>query len=243
MLEMSSLLVFGFFIGMKHAIEADHLAAVASLAAHGHSKMDCFRQGAVWGLGHTLTLFVFGAAVILTETLVPKTLACILELGVGIMLIGLGVTVVRRLIRDHCYFHTQRHDNAVLPSKIQLSSRASGHDSTVYQHVHTRRFPFRALLVGLMHGMAGSAALMMLTLQTVNSPLAGLLYIGVFGFGSIAGMSLLSLIIAIPLRQSVEKLAWLRNGFEATIGIATIVIGVMLFYETSIENGLILPVV
>ncbi len=235
---MWSLLVFGFLIGMRHAVEPDHVAAVAALATRSRSAMDTFRQGAVWGLGHTLTLFLFGSIVILMDTIVPDALARTLEVAVGIMLVGLGVDVVRRLIRDRFHFHTHRHDDGALHFHAHSHAGESGHDPDHHHHIHSRGFPFRALLVGLMHGMAGSAALMMLTLQTVKSPVAGLLYIAVFGFGSIAGMGVLSLVIAIPLRQTAKGLTWLHNGLQAAIGVATIALGVMLIYETVIENGL-----
>jgi len=101
-----------------------------------------------------------------------------------------------------------------------------------HQHEHKSNFPLRALLVGMMHGMAGSAALILLTLQTVKSPVTGLLYMLLFGFGSILGMAMLSLIISIPLKLTSNGLTWLHNGFHLTVGLTTIILGSMLTYES-----------
>ncbi|MGI9265030.1 MAG: urease accessory protein, partial [Gammaproteobacteria bacterium] len=106
------------------------------------------------------------------------------------------------------------------------------HKPERHNHTHAEGFPVRALYVGLMHGMAGSAALILLTLQTVESPLTGLIYIALFGIGSMAGMALLSLAIAIPLRCSAKGLTWLHNGLQGVIGLATILVGAFLVFQS-----------
>jgi hypothetical protein len=117
-------------------------------------------------------------------------------------------------------------------------SGESGHPD-VHRHGHRRlhAFSLRALLVGMMHGMAGSAALIVLTLQAVHTPLAGIAYITLFGIGSIAGMASLSVIIAVPLRYSAASLTWMHNGLQAVIGIITVVIGSVIVYDIGIAAG------
>jgi len=223
-----SILLLGFMIGMRHAIETDHVAAVASLATSSRSIGDTVRQGAVWGLGHTLTLFVFGSVVLVFDAVLPEQLAHTLELLVGIMLIVLGLDVLRRVAREKIHFHTHHHDDGEQHFHAHSHIGEREHKPERHHHVHTEGFPLRALYVGLMHGMAGSAALILLTLQTVESPVIGLIYIAVFGLGSMTGMALLSLVIAIPLRRSAKSLTWLHNGLQGVIGIATISIGAFL---------------
>jgi ABC-type nickel/cobalt efflux system permease component RcnA len=228
-----SILLLGFMIGMRHAVETDHVAAVASLATGSESIGDTVRQGAAWGLGHTLTLFVFGSVVLVFDAVLPEQLAHTLEFLVGIMLIALGTDVLRRLARDKIHFHTHHHDDGEQHFHAHSHIGEREHQPDRHHHTHAEGFPLRALYVGLMHGMAGSAALILLTLQTVKSPITGLLYIALFGAGSMAGMALLSFVIAIPLRCSARGLTWLHNGLQGAVGCATILIGALLVFASS----------
>lgn len=228
-----SLLLLGLLIGMRHAVETDHIAAVASLATGSPTLAEAVRQGAAWGLGHTVTLFLFGSLVLLLDAVMPVALAQLLELLVGVMLVGLGIDVLFRVVRRRIHFHTHRHDSGDFHFHAHSHCGEDEHDPEHHRHEHPTGFPVRALLVGLMHGMAGSAALILLTLQTVRSPLAGLVYIALFGLGSMIGMALLSVVIAIPLRASARGMTWLHNGLQIAVGIATITIGGALILEAS----------
>ena len=234
-----TLLLLGFLIGMRHAVESDHVAAVASLATRSTSLGDSVRQGAAWGLGHTLTLFIFGGLVLVLDVVMPETMARVLELAVGIMLVGLGTDVLWRLGRDRIHFHTHRHDDGKVHFHAHSHAGEQTHDPARHNHGHADRFPVRAMLVGLMHGMAGSAALIILTLQTVQSPWAGLAYIALFGIGSIAGMALLSAAIAVPLHLSARGMTRLHNGLQAAVGIATMAIGAGLVYRIGWQEHLL----
>jgi len=236
---MTSILLLGLLIGMKHAMEADHVAAVASLSTRSGSLLETVRQGAVWGLGHTITLFFFGGAVLLLDTLIPENFAQLLELAVGGMLVLLGVDVMRRVIRDRIHFHRHRHGEQE-HFHAHSHRNCGDHQLDPHQHAHGKGFPVRALLVGMMHGMAGSAALILLVLQTVDSPWQGLLYIALFGLGSILGMALLAAAISLPLRYSARNLTWAHNGITALVGLVTIGFGGMLIYELGIVEGLLL---
>lgn len=230
---MLSLLFIGFLIGMRHALEADHVAAVATLATTTNSLKSAVKHGAVWGVGHTLALFAFGSTVILTDSIMPETMALGLEFAVGVMLVGLGIEVIRKMLKEKVHFHTHKHDNNKQHFHAHKHEHKIQHSADKHQHEHNNVFPRKALFVGLMHGMAGSAALILLTLQTVSSPLTGLLYMLLFGIGSIIGMAALSVVIAIPLRHSATGLTWLNNGLQMIIGIATIALGSTLVYDTA----------
>lgn len=224
---MISLLLLGFLLGMRHALEADHVAAVATLATRSRSVAESVRQGAAWGIGHTLTLFLFGSAVLLMDTVMPDRLAGALEAAVGLMLVALGGELLWRLWRQRTHLHVHRHADGTCHIHVHShGADARPHDPERHEHPHPRPLPLRALLVGLMHGMAGSAALILLTLQTVPSPLTGLAYIGLFGVGSIAGMAALSFVIAMPLRYaSLGGASWMHQGLQAVIAMLTIGLG------------------
>ncbi len=226
---MFSILSLGFLIGMRHALEADHVAAVASLASKTTSLRSAIKQGAVWGLGHTLTLFAFSSIIILSESVIPENLVMGLESIVGVMLVVLGIDVIHKLIRDKIHFHSHQHGEKVHFHAHKHTAKQA-HDSLAHQHEHPAGFPLKALFVGLMHGMAGSAALIILTLHSVDSVMTGMLYILMFGIGSIIGMAALSCMIAIPLKHSAKGLTRLHTSLQSVIGLVTIVIGTRLIF-------------
>jgi ABC-type nickel/cobalt efflux system permease component RcnA len=233
---MISILLFGFVLGMRHAVEADHIAAVASLSSQSKSTREGMRMGAAWGLGHTLTLFFFGSIVLFVANIVPEQIVRGIEFAVGIMLIILGGDVLRHVIRDRVHFHSHTHsktggaDQRHFHAHSHTGEKKQDHNPASHQHSHPKGFPLRALLVGLMHGMAGSAALILLTLQTLSSPWLGLVYIAVFGVGSMAGMALFSVVISIPLRAA-RQMTLVYNGFQTAIGVATIGLGLFVLAQ------------
>ncbi len=222
---MLSLLFLGFVIGMRHALEADHLAAVAALASRSTSLRQSLRHGTAWGIGHTLTLFGFGGLVLTVDSVIPQDFARTLELIVGLLLLLLGADVIRRVIRQRIHYHAHRHGNENPHFHAHSHAGEGDHAHSDHTHAHDRDFPLRALLVGLVHGMAGSAALILLTLEAVESVALGLVYIALFGVGSIAGMALLSVVISVPLRLSARRLTWMHNGLQLSIGCLTLAIG------------------
>ena len=232
---MGNLLLIGLFIGMRHALEADHVAAVASLTSQKQSLAHTIKQGAVWGMGHTLTLFLFGSIVIFMETIVPEELALGLEMAVGLMLVLLGADVLRRVIRNKIHFHSHQHSdgNTHFHAHSHAGESSRQHKASAHGHQHPQGFPLRALIVGMMHGMAGSAAVILLALETVSSPLQGMLYILTFGIGSIFGMALLSVIISFPMRLSATRLTWAHNSLQVVVGMLTMGLGVFVLFENS----------
>jgi high-affinity nickel permease len=231
---MSSLLLLGFMIGMRHALDADHLAAVAAITTQQNNSIrSSIRHGLVWGLGHTITLFLFGSVVIWMDTVVPEKLTYFLQIGVGIMLIALGLDVLRRVVRDRIHYHIHRHNQSTAHIHAHSHQAEPSHELSKHEHSHDHSFPFRTLMIGLMHGMAGSAALILLTMETVDSLWLGLWYMLLFGVGSMLGMAILSIIIAIPLRASANGLTWMHNGLQTAIGVLTCGLGVSIVYQLS----------
>jgi hypothetical protein len=230
---MFGVLGIGFLLGMQHALEADHIAAVSSLAARRTDLRDIVKHGLTWGLGHTLTLFVFAGAAILLGQAIPEQLARPLETAVGIMLVGLGAHVLWQLWRERVHFHQHGHGDGT--RHIHVHSHANEtipHQNSAHSHQHG--FRWRTLIVGLMHGMAGSAALLVLAISQVANAAYGMFYILLFGVGSMLGMGVLSVVIAVPLAVSARWLTWANRGLQAVVGTVTIAIGGMTIYSTAL---------
>lgn len=229
---MFSVLILGLLVGLQHAMEADHLAAVASLTTRSRNVREAARLGTAWGIGHTLTLLLFGGGVLILGTAVNDQVALWLEAAVGVMLILLGADVLRRLWQRRVHFHSHHHGQ-------QTHFHAHSHDARTdhagdpHRHTHTANLPLRSLFVGMMHGMAGSAALIVFALATVRSAWEGLAYIALFGIGSILGMALLAFAISVPLNWSARRLTRVHNGLTASFGVLTIVLGGLLLHQTS----------
>jgi len=229
----SGILLLGLVIGMQHALEADHVAAVSSIAARQKTMRSIVKHGAVWGIGHTLTLMLVAGGAIGLGLAIKDSMASWLELLVGVMLIGLGTNVVYLLIRERIHFHRHHHkDGTVHFHAHSHKGEEVRHDENKHDHEHENKIPVRSLLVGMMHGMAGSAALIVLTAASVNSAPLGMGYVVLFGLGSVAGMAALSAVIAVPLAWSAKALTWANRSIQGSIGTATIVLGVMVVMES-----------
>jgi hypothetical protein len=228
---MFGILGLGFLLGMQHALEADHIAAVSSIAARRSHVGDIVKHGLTWGLGHTLTLFAFAGAAILLGHAIPEAMARPIETAVGIMLVGLGAHVLWRLWRDRVHLHRHGHgDGTVHFHAHSHAGETAPHARAAHAHEHG--FRWRTLLVGLMHGMAGSAALLVLTVSQASSPALGLGYVALFGIGSMIGMGALSTLIAVPIAVSARWLTFANRGLQAAVGLVTIAIGVRTIVET-----------
>src|SRR3954454_19989152 len=228
---MFGILGLGFLLGMQHALEADHIAAVSSIAARRTHISDIVKHGLTWGVGHTLTLFAFAGAAILLGRAIPETVARPIEAAVGLMLIGLGANVLWRLWRDRVHFHRHGHgDGTVHFHAHSHAGEIAPHARAAHRHEHGIRW--RTLLVGLMHGMTGSAALLVLTVSQAPSPAVGLGYVALFGVGSMIGMGALSSLIAVPLAVSARWLTSVNSALQGAVGVLTVAIGITTIAET-----------
>jgi ABC-type nickel/cobalt efflux system permease component RcnA len=232
---LGGILVLGLVIGLQHALEADHVAAVSSIATGETSMRRIITHGALWGIGHTITLALVAGSAIYLGTGIDASVAGWLEFAVGIMLVFLGGHVIWRMIRDRVHFHAHRHgDGTVHMHAHSHAGEDVPHSRNAHAHEHPRGLPWRTLTVGLMHGMAGSAALVVLTATSVADPLTGVGYVILFGLGSIAGMAALSAVIAVPLGYTARTLTWVNRALQGGIGAATALLGIFVMYETQL---------
>jgi ABC-type nickel/cobalt efflux system permease component RcnA len=222
---MTALLLFGFLLGVRHALEADHVAAVASLATRSSSVGNTMRVAAAWGAGHTVALLVFGSILLGLDASLPEGAGRVLEATVGLMLVLLGADVLRRWRQKRIHLHAHRHDDGRRHLHFHAHEEEAAHDSAHHRHEHVRGLLPRALLVGSVHGMAGTAGLTLLSLQALHSVGWALVYLAIFGIGSILGMVLFSILISLPLRMSARYLDWAAGGLEAALGVVTVALG------------------
>lgn len=227
----TGILTFGFLRGLNHAIESDHLAAVSTIVTERKSLLASAIIGGVWGLGHTISLFFAGIFVLLLDFQISEQTERMLEFCVGAMLILLGLNVLRKLLFGVTLnFHTHEHDGRV-------HAHLFGQDAP-HTH-HNFSFSPRALIVGMIHGLAGSAALMLLVIPTIESRPLGLLYILIFGAGSIGGMMMMSLLVGLPFILTARKFNRLNLAMQSLAGVASVGIGLLIVYEKGITEGLL----
>jgi high-affinity nickel permease len=203
MLQTSVLLVLGvgFLLGLKHATDPDHIVAVTTFIGKEKRIARGCAIGLFWGLGHTLALSFIGLGVVVLKIPMSQWLAERLELGVALMLIVLGARLIATV---HTKWHEHHHD------------------------FEWSRLGWRPLLVGIVHGTAGSAALTLLVLSTISSTVDALLYILIFGVGSMVGMVLISLLLAIPMTLARDRLAGAIRPIQVGTGIFSCLFGVYL---------------
>lgn len=218
------IVLLGALLGIRHALEADHVAAVASLSTRARSTAEVIRISAAWGIGHALAVVVLGSALIALGLTLSERLSRAFEVGVGLMLVVLGADVLRRLRRNRVHVHAHRHADGTVhvhAHRHELGDR--GAHPVEHRHDHTP--VSRAVLVGGVHGLAGSAALILVSLQATRSASSAVGYLLAFGVGSVLGMVAFSLAISIPLRLSARRLEAPLYKIEAVLGCATIAIG------------------
>ncbi|MCH9648443.1 MAG: urease accessory protein [Deltaproteobacteria bacterium] len=229
---MISILLLGLAIGMQHAFEADHLAAVSTLVSRERSLKDMARHGAIWGLGHTIALVLLSGVVLFSPWELPGSFEGALEAVVGLLLIALGARLLYRLWRDRVHIHAHRHPGTAGVGEVHLHAHshrndAQPHSASSHDHQH-RGWNWRTLLVGLTHGAAGSAALTVYVAASLESSFVGIVYVLLFGIGSILGMALLSAVIALPLTATARGLTWAHRGLQVLIGCVSVAIGLRL---------------
>jgi len=220
------LLIFGFLLGIKHAFDADHVVAVSTMISEFKNPLRASLVGAFWGFGHTTTLFVVGLMVLLLKISIAENISLFFELLVGFMLILLGIRAIwQRNINFHEHVH--QHKNSV-------HSHLHFHTLTKHFHRHHKSF-----LIGTVHGLAGSGALMILVLTTLHSFLEGIYYILIFGIGSIIGMSLISIVIGFPLIYSSQKFPKAEKYLRIITGFCSVIFGIIVIYEIGVVKGLL----
>lgn len=222
----------GLLLGLKHAFDADHLIAVSTIVTRERSPWRSLWIGLCWGIGHTLTLLLVGLLVLGLKKQIPSPVGLSLECLVGVVLIGLGVATLYDCRRKRVHVHT--HTHAGTPH-----AHFHAHASTqTHQHLHPVQLGFKPLLVGMVHGLAGSAALMLLVLAAIPSPTLGLVYIAIFGCGSVIGMGLVSVLLGWVFSLATDRLRDLEHGLRLAIGSLSTAFGAWIVVEIGFIQGL-----
>jgi len=229
-----AVLALGFLFGLKHAFEADHLVAVGTIVSERRNALEAARVGAMWGLGHTTSLLAAGVCVVVLRMRIPESVAQMLEFFVAVMITGLGLNLLVKLIRHGgASVHLHRHSHGTLTHSHPHLHFKDGHGETVPHH-HSLRVGRKPFLVGLMHGLAGSAALMLLVLSEISSVPLALLYIVVFGLGSVGGMALVSTACALPYAYLSRRFGRFEIALRAFAALVSIGFGTYLMYEIGV---------
>lgn len=234
-ISSAGVLALGLVFGLKHAVEADHLAAVSTIVSERKSLLSSSVVGGLWGIGHTISLLVAGVVVILLHIEIGERTALALEFGVALMLIALGVNALRKLLGGGTlHLHAHRHGrHAHLHPHL--------HDAEPLNEPHTHhgyQLSARPILIGMVHGLAGSAALMLLVLSTIPSAGVGLAYIFVFGVGSVGGMMLMSALVGLPLQLTARRFTRMNAALRGLAGIFSLCFGLFMVYRIGFADGL-----
>ena len=254
MTTLIPILFFGFFLGMRHATDSDHVIAVTTIVSRQRNIGSAAWTGIFWGIGHSLTLLAIGGAIILFGIVVPERLGMSLEFCVALMLILLGALNLRATFRavesvsadaGHVHRHTHRHGDYV-------RSHTHGHEESTHGHAeeavpsakldrwfgHSKSYhALRPLVIGIVHGLAGSAAIALLVLPIIHDPIWALAYLLVFGVGTIAGMMLITAAIAVPISYST-RFQFLHRHLGTAAGVLSLGFGLFLVYQIGYVDGL-----
>lgn len=223
----------GFILGLEHATDADHVVAVSTIVSEHGTLRKSAAIGVTWGLGHTTTLLILGLVVLLAKVTIPARVALGMEFLVGVLLVALGYSVARSFIWSK--FHLHRHSHAREEHEhLHVHGRKEEHAHRHRALGHKRK----SFLVGMVHGVAGSAALAILVLATIDSLVVGVGYILIFGAGSILGMLFISSLIGIPFTYTAHKLQRFNERIRTAAGIVSMSLGVFIMVETSLLGGL-----
>ncbi|MGB8511124.1 MAG: hypothetical protein WCD76_22325, partial [Pyrinomonadaceae bacterium] len=233
-----AVLGLGLVFGLKHATEVDHVVAVSTIVSEHRSLWRAAIVGGLWGAGHTASLVVVGIFVLTLRVAISERVAGWLEFGVALMIIALGVNAFARALRgrSEAHVHRHRHDGAE-HAHVHFHEGVAVHTEADGGHTHAvTRIGLKPVLVGAMHGLAGSAALTLLVLAQLDSVVLGLLYLAVFGFGSILGMMLMSGLVGLPFALGARRLGGVNYGLQIAVGALSIAFGLWYAYRTGISN-------
>lgn len=224
-------LMIGFILGIKHAIEPDHVIAVSTIVSKTKKLWTSSIAGIFWGIGHTLTLFVVGMVFIFMKKEIPVEWALSLEFAVGIMLVYLGLSSVIFAEKKNIHCHYHEHDGQK-HKHFHSHGQIKGH-----KHAHKKISYLKSVFIGLVHGLSGSAAMILLTMTTVKNPLEAGIYIVIFGIGTVIGMLLCTFIIGIPFAISSNNKR-MNIVLTKTTGIISCIFGVYYMYNLGVNEGL-----
>ena len=228
--SLTAALGVGFLLGVRHAMDADHVVAVSTLVSQHKSLLRACLLGTFWGVGHTIALMAAGLVTIAFKMTISPAVERGLEMAVALMLILLGAHVLLRCLATvHVHRHEHTHGEGT-HSHLHVHVGGDAH-----AHGHLLRDGARPLLVGMVHGLAGSAALMLLALATIPSPGAALLYVLVFGVGSTGGMLVLSGVIGLPFAVAAGRSQAAQRAIQVVAGLASLAFGLLMAWRLTGE--------
>ncbi|MGN6392040.1 MAG: high-affinity nickel-transport family protein [Gemmatimonadales bacterium] len=257
--SLGIILALGFFLGMRHATDPDHVIAVSTIVTRHRRPRQAALIGLAWGIGHTLTILAVGAGIILLGWVVPARVGLSLEFSVGLMLVLLGALTLRAGLRgvreqvleaptddgvthahphrhgDYIHTHPHHHHPDAHPHRAEqtplarLDRQLGG--LRVYQLV-------RPLVVGIVHGLAGSAAVALLILATIGNGWWAIGYLVVFGLGTVVGMMLVTALIAWPFAYAGARVDRAQRALRLASGAVSLLFGLVLAYRIGIVGGL-----
>ncbi len=229
--QLTTLLGLGFILGLKHTFDPDHIIAVSTIVSQAKNIKRSLLQGLLWGLGHTATLFLVGSLILIFKISIPPKMTLVFELLVGAVLIILGINVLARLFRVRIHLHKHKHDK-VTHAHLHSHEKPSSHEEPA-SHAHSHR----SFMVGMLHGLAGSAALMLIVLASVGSISHGLFYVGAFGAGLTIGMLIVSGIISLPFIFT-ERFDRFNLVLKIITGLVSISLGALIVFRIIFTSGL-----
>lgn len=237
-----ALLGLGLVYGLKHATEVDHVVAVSTIVSEHRNVFRSALVGALWGVGHTIALLVVGVIVLVFRSAIPLTIANWLEFGVALMIIGLGLLALRRVLRRpssvHLHEHTHDGQSHVHIHFHEPATQHSQRQSSSHTHALSS-IGIKPVLVGTMHGVAGSGALTLLILTQIKSPWVGLAYLAIFGLGSVVGMLLMSGLIGLPFALTSRNLSGLHQRLQTFAALLSIAFGLWYAQATFLASGVL----
>jgi ABC-type nickel/cobalt efflux system permease component RcnA len=255
MITLTSILALGFLLGMRHATDADHVIAVSTIVSRERDIRRAAMTGVFWGVGHSITLLVVGGAIVLFGVVIPHQLGLSLELCVAFMLIGLGAVNLRIAVRrlgattgtttQENHEHPHRHGDYIHSHPHGHAPDTHGHSEECLpparlDRVFGRLTVYRALrpaIIGVVHGLAGSAAIALLLLPIFREPILAMIYLVIFGAGTIAGMMLITTAIALPVTYT-SRFEFLHRHLGAAAGVVSLMFGFALIYQVGFVGGL-----
>jgi ABC-type nickel/cobalt efflux system permease component RcnA len=259
MMNLLTVIGVGFLLGIRHATDPDHVIAVTTIVSRQRSIRHAGLIGILWGLGHTITILFVGAAIMLFNLVIPPRVSLTMELAVGLMLIFLGalnLTGVTQWVTDR-FMPAHTHTGGVIHSHTHehgqdVHAHVHGHNPEV--HLHLEQKPkgvfqralarvglyqlLRPLAVGIVHGLAGSAAVALLVLTTIRDPRWAIVYLLVFGLGTIAGMMLITMIIGAPFAYTGKRFAPFNRGLGVASGLISVAFGLFVTFQIGFVDGL-----
>lgn len=260
MMNLLTVIGVGFLLGIRHATDPDHVIAVTTIVSRQRSIRHAGLIGILWGVGHTITILLVGAAIILFNLAIPPRIGLAMELAVGLMLILLGVlnlTGVTQWI-THRFMPSQSHEG-IIHSHVhthadggEAHAHVHGHNPEV--HLHLDQEPesalqkalarvglyqlLRPLAIGIVHGLAGSAAVALLVLTTIRDPRWAIVYLLVFGVGTIAGMMLITMMIGVPFAYTGRRFERFNRGLGIASGLVSVAFGLFVTFQIGFVDGL-----